>query len=63
MKITLKALAAFLHLGHELSDFLRGNTIKYRGKGRGSPNRRYGNKAGKYLPHQNERECAPRRGA
>lgn len=31
-----------------------------RGKGRGSANRVYGNKAGKYTPHQGARECARR---
>lgn len=32
-----------------------------RGKGRGSPSRRYGNPPGKYWPHQGERETARRR--
>lgn len=31
-----------------------------RGKGRGSVNRVYGNKPGKYTPHQGARECARR---
>lgn len=31
-----------------------------RGKGRGSVNRVYGNKPGKYTPHQGTRECARR---
>ena len=34
---------------------------KSRGKGRGAPSRRYGNKSGKYMPHQGARECARRR--
>ncbi len=29
---------------------------KSRGHGRGSPNRRYGNKPGKYMPHQGDQE-------
>lgn len=33
-----------------------------RGKGRGTPSMRFGNKAGKYMPHQGARECARRRG-
>lgn len=33
---------------------------KSRGHGRGSPLRRYGNKPGKYMPHQGKRECARR---
>ena len=35
-------------------------TYVSRGKGRGSPPRRYGNKPGKYMPHQGKRECARR---
>lgn len=31
-----------------------------RGKGRGTPSRRYGNKSG-HMPHQGKRECARRR--
>ena len=31
-----------------------------RGKGQGSVNRVYGNKAGKYTPHQGKRECTRR---
>lgn len=31
-----------------------------RGKGRGAPSRRYGNKPGKYMPHQGKQECARR---
>lgn len=34
---------------------------KSRGKGRGTPSRRYGNKAGKYMPHQGRREMERRR--
>lgn len=34
-----------------------------RGKGRGSHNFRFGNKPGRYLPHQSELECARRRPA
>lgn len=33
---------------------------KSRGHGRGSPSRRYGNKPGKYSPHQGKQECARR---
>lgn len=33
-----------------------------RGKGRGTPSQRFGNKGGKYEPHQGPRECARRRG-
>ncbi len=33
---------------------------KSRGHGRGSPSRRYGNKPGKYMPHQGKQECARR---
>lgn len=31
-----------------------------RGKGRGTPERRYGNVGGKYMPHQGAKECARR---
>ena len=31
-----------------------------RGKGRGTPSKRFGNKAGKYTPHQGANECARR---
>lgn len=31
-----------------------------RGKGRGTPSRRYGNPAGKYTPHQGKQEIARR---
>lgn len=34
---------------------------KSRGKGRGTPSRRYGNPDGRYMPHQGERECERRR--
>lgn len=33
---------------------------KSRGHGRGTPPRRYGNKPGKYTPHQGKQECARR---
>lgn len=33
---------------------------KSRGHGRGTPSRRYGNKPGKYTPHQGKQECARR---
>lgn len=35
-------------------------TYKSRGKGKGGLPRSYGNKAGKYMPHQGKRECARR---
>lgn len=34
---------------------------KSRGHGRGTPSRRYGSKAGKYMPHQGANECLRRR--
>lgn len=34
---------------------------KSRGKGRGTPSKRYGNKAGAYRPHQGKREMERRR--
>jgi len=34
---------------------------KSRGKGRGTISPRFGNKSGKYRPHQGARECARRR--
>jgi hypothetical protein len=34
---------------------------KSRGKGRGTPSRRYGNRSGIYKPHQGARECERRR--
>lgn len=40
---------------------LRIPEYRSRGKGRGTPSRRYGNPIGKYMPHQGERECARRR--
>lgn len=35
---------------------------KSRGKGRGSISPRFGNKSGRYSPHQGKRECARRAG-
>ena len=35
-------------------------SYKSRGKGRGTPSRHFGNKSGKYMPHQGPRECARR---
>lgn len=34
---------------------------KSRGKGRGTPSRRYGNPGGRYMPHQGAREMERRR--
>jgi hypothetical protein len=36
-------------------------TYKSRGKGRGTPSRRYGNPPGRYSPHQGAREMERRR--
>lgn len=62
-RLTLSALrkAAADLAGRELSDLIQNTSLNHRGKGRGSPNRAYGNKPGKHLPHQANRECARRR--
>lgn len=51
----IEAKLALLALADRLGQY------KSRGKGRGTPMRRYGNRTGAYMPHQGERECLRRR--
>jgi hypothetical protein len=56
------AISAALALPLEDRDTAMGKIDAYRsrGKGRGTASKRYGNKPGKYMPHQGARECARR---
>lgn len=57
------AIAAAMSLPHVLDRQKALGLIpayKSRGHGRGTPSRRYGNKPGKYTPHQGKQECARR---
>lgn len=63
-KAMLAAIAAAMVLATEVERQRALDSIgpyRSRGKGRGTPSRRYGNTPGKYLPHQGERERARRR--
>lgn len=53
-------LQAVLAAGGDMGKLAALGPYVSRGKGRGSPSRRYGNKPGKYMPHQGKRECARR---
>lgn len=58
-----RAIAMFSLIAAAMGDSLKLAAIgqyKSRGHGRGSPSRRYGNKPGKYLPHQGKQECVRR---
>lgn len=60
-----RARAMFALVAAAMGDMVKLAAIgqyKSRGHGRGTPSRRYGNKAGKYMPHQGKRECARRLG-
>ena len=51
---------AFPDIADRTAALARIPVYRSRGKGRGSANRSYGNKPGKYTPHQGTRECARR---
>lgn len=57
------AINAAMALPFEQRDAALGKVglYKSRGKGRGTPSRRYGNRPGRYMPHQGDRECFRRR--
>lgn len=62
-KAVFAAIAAAMAIGNEL-DRKRafGEIPQYRprGKGRGTPSKKFGNPGGKYTPHQGSKECARR---
>ena len=53
-------LAFLLPLGEQQAALSKIPEYRSRGKGRGTPSRRYGNPPGKYVPHQGKQECARR---
>lgn len=58
----LKAAAIMAPIAAKLALMELAMKLDYssRGHGRGTPSRRYGNKAGKYVPHIGAQECARR---
>ncbi len=61
----VEKIKAALGMSNEVEKRLAMAQIKpyrSRGKGRGTPSKQFGNKGGRYLPHQGVRECARRRG-
>jgi len=62
-KMIFAAIAAAMSLagiGERKDAMGRIGQYRARGKGRGTPSKRFGNPAGKYTPHQGAKECARR---
>lgn len=58
---SLIAAVASLPKSEQAAAFAGIGAYRSRGKGRGTPPRRFGNPSGRYSPHQGEREMARRR--